>query len=241
MAGLNQYTKLLLHCDGANASTAFIDATSRHANLTVNGDAQVSTTAPKWGTGAALFDGTTDFLTSPDHADWDICGQTNFTLDFQVKQTNLTSPNTIQYYIAQGANSSNQWFVGKWTNNAVKFDIQTGAASQITLVTGNNAINDITTWHHVAVIKVGTLWGIYVDGTQLAYASDASADTYNGLLHIGCDLAEAIYFFNGRLDEIRIQHNNYFNAAPNIGLTNTITAPVSVYASTGHNFGQVIY
>jgi hypothetical protein len=33
------------------------------------------------------------------------------------------------------------------------------------------------------------------------------------------------------MDEIRIQKSNYFNAAPNVGKTNTITVPTEAYSA----------
>lgn len=53
---------LLLHMDGANGSTTFIDSSSNALTVTPNGNAQISTAQSKYGGASGLFDGTGDFL-----------------------------------------------------------------------------------------------------------------------------------------------------------------------------------
>src|SRR5690606_17008690 len=52
----------LLHFDGEDESTTFTDETGRI--WTPGGDAKISTTGPKFGTGCGLFDGDGDYLTT---------------------------------------------------------------------------------------------------------------------------------------------------------------------------------
>lgn len=56
-------TVSLLHMDGANGSTVFADQMGHI--FTAIGDAQISTTNPKFGTGCGLFDGTGDGIATP--------------------------------------------------------------------------------------------------------------------------------------------------------------------------------
>lgn len=78
------YVKLRLTMDGANGSTTFTDLSSSAHTVTANGYARVTTSTKKFGTGGLLLDGSGDYLSVPDHADWDI-GSGAFTLDFWVK------------------------------------------------------------------------------------------------------------------------------------------------------------
>jgi hypothetical protein len=77
--------------------------------------------------------------------------------------------------------------------------------------------------------KVGTEYGIYVDGVQLGHDSSSYTNTLNGDLFIG-RRGDSSNYLTGWMDEIRIIHSNYFNASPNSGLTDTITVPTSAYA-----------
>jgi hypothetical protein len=53
---------LLLPMNGANGSTTFTDLSSSGRAVTVNGNAQISTTRSKWGGSSGYFDGTGDYL-----------------------------------------------------------------------------------------------------------------------------------------------------------------------------------
>ena len=65
-------TKLLIHADGADGSTSFTDSSASGHTITANGNAQVDTDQKEFGTGSLLCDGTGDYLSIPDHADWDL-------------------------------------------------------------------------------------------------------------------------------------------------------------------------
>jgi hypothetical protein len=67
-AGNDSFTKILLHMDGANTSTTFTDSNSGGSahTWTAAGNAQISTATYKLGGASGLFDGTGDFITTPD-------------------------------------------------------------------------------------------------------------------------------------------------------------------------------
>ena len=66
-------TVLLLSSNGSDADTTFTDdsPTTPHT-ITANGDAQLDTEYKKFGTASGLYDGTGDYLTTPDDADFDL-------------------------------------------------------------------------------------------------------------------------------------------------------------------------
>ena len=105
-------------------------------------------------------------------------------------------------------------------------------------VSSSSGISD-TNWHHVAFIKVANEYGLYLDGTQDAYATDNDVSTNYGDIWIGAQETEftGLPFndFEGYLDEIRIQKSNYFSASPNSGKTDTITIPTGEYGAGGTN------
>ena len=61
---------LLLHCNGADESTAFIDTSNSAHTITANGNAQVDTSEKKFGSGSLLLDGSNDSLSALDNIDW---------------------------------------------------------------------------------------------------------------------------------------------------------------------------
>ena len=76
---------MLLHMDGANLGTTFTDSSVGAKTFTANGNAKTSTTTPKFGTASALFDGTGDWIETPNHADFAM-GTCDFTIEMFVKR-----------------------------------------------------------------------------------------------------------------------------------------------------------
>lgn len=225
MAGFDANTKLLLHCEGADESTTITDSVGTHTPSAV-GTAQIDTTYYKWGSSALLLDGDSDYVTIPDHADWDILTTTNVTIDFFARFADHAG---IEYLIEQGEDTQNRWFLKHTDGAGFNFSAASGGATIVTTSSGGEVTD--SSWHHVALIKVGTLYGIYVDGTQVAYVDANSTDTFAAALVIGRYLGND-YYFNGSIDEVRIQHSNIFNATPNATPDDTISVPTSAYSKT---------
>ncbi|MBL7068656.1 MAG: hypothetical protein ISS34_02210, partial [Candidatus Omnitrophica bacterium] len=78
-------------------------------------------------------------------------------------------------------------------------------------------------WHHVALCKTGSHYGVYRDGVQVNYTYDTHEDAFSGILLIGAYIGGA--YFDGHMDEIRITQNNYFEASPNAEFADAITVP----------------
>lgn len=233
-AGLDANTNLLMHMDGADDGTTFSDSsiTSNKGNATVTATVQTKTATKKWGTASALFDGDSGYLTYADSADWDLLGSNsdNWTIDMQIK---FTDHSGTDFVFEQSEDDSNGYFFYHYDGGGFAFYMTAGGSQDITLVGGE--ITD-TNWHHVALIKVGNTYGVYLDGTQTSYDSDNSTDTYGAALNIGAKRGAT--FYDGYMDELRIQHNNYFEAAPVVGLTDTITVPTEAYGVSA--VGQII-
>jgi hypothetical protein len=226
MAGQDSNTKLLLHFNGTDGATETTDATGRHGTINFNGNAQLDTAEKKFGSASLLLDGTGDYLDLPDSNDWDICASNsdNWTVDFWVKHSVYSGQ---EGYMTHYQNLQNRWYfyhndsgVGiaflLYTSNAVDFYISGGQ-----IVDSN--------WHHVSLCKVGNKYGIYKDGVQVAYGTTDLERNVTGSLYIG-RRGDNVKYFNGSVDELRIQHSNYFDASPNAELTDTITVPTEEYS-----------
>lgn len=62
--------RLVLHCNGDDASTDFVDDGATEHLVTVSGDAQLDTSTKKFGAACGQFHGVNSFVSVPDHADW---------------------------------------------------------------------------------------------------------------------------------------------------------------------------
>jgi hypothetical protein len=80
-AGIDAYTVLMLHMDGVDTCTHFLDSELTPKAVTAVGNAQIDTAQSKFGNASALFDGAGDYLSVPDSADWAF-GTGAFTIDF---------------------------------------------------------------------------------------------------------------------------------------------------------------
>jgi hypothetical protein len=191
-------TSLLLHFDGDVSTSAHV--------VTSNGNPQLDPATTKVGfNGSMYFDGGTT-LTLPDSSDWDF-GNGDFTIDFWVRHTSLTS-DTWYTYMAQYEGEDDR------SSLSVKYDdvgstfglffrFLVGAAGVIILNSGIPAGISLNIWYHIAVVRYGNEWNLYKDGISVASDTHSiTAPTYNGPLYIG-NRGTAPSFI-GYMDELRI-------------------------------------
>ena len=195
MAGIDSYAKLVLHCDGADTSTTFTDSSlSLHGNATVGGNAQVDTAQSKFGGASYLGDGTGDYLTYADNADWDF-GTGDFTIDNWVRFAALGGDNNLFSRNAIGGNI--QWKFDKGSNSLKAY---WGGG----FVRNEGWTPSIDTWYHVAIERYSGNVYIYVDGTKLGTAAANSTDlTFTDAIFIGA-IEDGSQSINGWIDEYRI-------------------------------------
>lgn len=192
---------LLLHFDGADASTTFIDATGRHPVTAFLG-AQIDTAQSVFGGASALFDGSDDYalVESGVNANDFAFGTGDFTVDFRIRPNsfaadgilidtgNNISAATFEIYITGGK-------LRMWSNGA---DRITGATS---LSTGTN--------YHVALARSGGVTKMFLNGTQEG-SNYSDSTNYAAVARYPCIGAEynngspVSFKYNGWIDELRI-------------------------------------
>ncbi len=191
---------VLLHFDGADGSTTFTDEYGK--TFTPGGNAQLDTAYYKFGTASGLFDGTGDYLQTPDHADFAF-GSGDFEIDFWAKR-NATG---YMYMCGQGnsAGTAAAWFMRFIADNTIVAAISTNGTSFTTL-TSSSAYTDTTSFHHIAFIRSGNNLYLTYDGVQVATAAfNLTAYDSPDLMGIATLGAyTAAYTFNGWIDEYRI-------------------------------------
>jgi hypothetical protein len=200
------------------------------------GGCRVDKTTKKWGNGSWYFNGSTDYLELPDSSDWDIVASNsdNQTIDFWVKHTDHVDS---EFYMEQYSSPTSEWKLYHSHGTGIVFSANIGGL--FAYLSGGGEITD-TNWHHIALIKVGSEYAIYKDGTQTDYVNDSSTGNVSAPLYIGMSGASSFYF-DGYMDEIRIQHSNIFSAAPNVGETDTITTPTSEYAMVSATYNMTLF
>ncbi len=197
-------TVLLLHCNGEDGTTLFPDSSEFSHTVTANGNAQIDTAKSKFGGASALFDGTGDYLSVPDHPAFSFSSAltSDFTIELVVEVNDLGTLKTL---------------IGKRANAAAfgPFLLQRSAANNITVSLSSNgttydiasavSLGAVTTGqkYHVALSRQGTVFRGYLEGAQTSVATSAAALIVNSAaVTIGGDTdANSL---NGWIDELRI-------------------------------------
>ncbi len=199
--GNDTFTKLLIHSDNADGNQNFVDSSgSNHPIATHGTDVHHEVNEKKFGKSSIQFDGIDDYLSIPDHEDWNF-GAGDFTIDFWIN-----APLT-----------SDGWIVGQWSgnpnsDNAFALRLTPGYFTFYYTENGTNySAKNLThyipanIWHHVAFIRSGSSLKLYINGgftTSTDIGTGVTIYDSQKPLTIGKTADDAD--FEGYLDEFRI-------------------------------------
>jgi hypothetical protein len=199
----DSYTKTLLHFDGTDGSTQFSDGSGRL--WTPNGEVQLDTDRSKFGGASGLFDGSGDFLKTPVTSELSL-GYQDFTIDFWVNLNQLPSGdayNTGEYVLSAGPNYADYGLDFILGSSMIRLNL-----AYYSSITVSGAWTPATnTWYHVAVVRNGDVFTIYLNGTQIGQntVNVAMPDYTSYNMAIGrCEPdGESTGYLNGWLEEFR--------------------------------------
>ncbi len=200
-------TSLLLNFTNAG----IYDQTEQNVLETV-GNAQISTTQKKFGTGALYFDGNGDGLNFP----------ANDALEFRTG--NFTIEAWIYPIAVTGAERALLRFESPAPLSTLAFNTNGKIfwynATESTVLTSATTFS-ANTWYHIALVRSGTGGSqtvLYVNGVSDATGTSSVSYACN-LLSIGNSRTGNTYPFNGYIDDLRITK----------GVARTITVPTAPY------------
>lgn len=196
---------LLLHGDGADNGTVFIDSSSYGHALSVGGSPKTSTTAPKFGSASIAFSGTGTGNDQPgaavDYLDLaadtsTAVGSDDFTVETWVK-LNAIPPQYGAIFDCRPP-STNGLYMALFvqSNGALLFYVNGGNA----LSTGQTLSTGV--WTHVAVVRRGGVTTIYIGGVAAGTYNDSN-NYVNNRMRIGGSGYGNYLGLNGNLDEFR--------------------------------------
>jgi len=206
--------RVLLHFNGADGSTIFTDQIGHIFSPYDN--AQLSISEKKFGSASGLFDGTGDYIDTPDSVDFTI-GASEFCMDAWIRCSVLPPDWTGYTVSSHGIDDQNRWqfHIYEWGGVPEYYlgfqDLQAGGlkwnpAGIIPLL--------VNTWHHVAVThKIeapGWRMRLFFDGIFIGdlYAT-TSIIAPGGTFKIGKSSGITVADFNGRIDEFRFTIGEY--------------------------------
>jgi len=203
-------TQLLINYTNAG----IFDSAAKNVLETV-GSAQVSTTTAKWGTTSMKFNGSTDRLTIRQSDFFDF-GTGDFTIELWV---NFNSVSTVQALATNYLNSTTGWGL-QWRSDTGAWNFGYGDTGLISYTNTPST----GTWIHVAVARSGTSLKMFINGTQVASATNStsmSGTTTNLTLGVN-PFAGGVQYFDGYMDDFRIT-KGYAR------YTATFTAPTAAF------------
>lgn len=205
--GNDSFTKVLLHMDGVDAATAFPDTNTgggAHA-WTAAGNAQIDTADSVFGGSSGLFDGTGDWLTTPDHADFTLAA--DFTINVRFKLNG--GDGTLRYIAGQNDNTltaaASAWHLDRLAAGPIRFAVSNGAAFTNLDSPANYTTASNPGWHDLEIVRSGNTLFMFIDGTQVATTAFAgTVPNSASVLGVGVAGAAAANGWFGWLDEFRL-------------------------------------
>jgi len=189
-------TQLLLN--GTNAG--ILDSTTTNDMETV-GNAQLSTSVVKYGTGSVYLDGTGDWLVFPKTSTFSIPAASNFTVETWLYLAVAQNSSVYKMIVSDDASTSSKYV--SLTSSGLEVQLG-GSGATAALATYAFSIN---TWYHLAVVRNNNTIAIYVNGTALSVTQSSQANAFldqGSVIYVGRYGGSNTYAWNGYLDDLRI-------------------------------------
>lgn len=216
------YVSMLLPGNGTNGAqnNTFLDSSTNNFTITRNGNTTQGTASPYYDCWSNYFDGSGDYLSTPDNAAFDLASN-SFTFECWVYPTTITSGNN---------NILAQWGSG----NAFIFRYVAAGRPQFsgagTNVTGTTTAVIANQWNHLAITRSGTTVRLFVNGVM-----DATTGTIGALTNGASQVTIGAYsdgtseYVTGYISNLRLVNGTAIYTAtftppttPLTAITNTV-------------------
>jgi hypothetical protein len=174
-------------------------------DLETVGNAQISTSVKKYGTGSIALDGTGDFLQGPNNPNFQM-GSGSFTIEMWLYIPSLPSAYKRVFSLTNTSVSSA-------TDESVNMEITNTnkMGGTVTVSTTYNSVTDpsdipTNTWTHWAFVRNGSTLVLYRNGVSVSTTSiSGSANWGTGFnLYIGRWVGSSARDYNGYIDDLRV-------------------------------------
>ena len=192
----------MLHCDGADEGGSFPDNSCSSHTVTSHGDANTEQSIKKFGT-ASLETSITGngYLTVPASTDWRF-GTGDFTIDFWFRTVSGSTFQSLMECRENDGSTGEYWKIQYLNTSKIRFGVNRAVGANFTLDSTNTFAAN--TWHHVAVVRNGNDYDVYVNGSSEASRSDSDSMPITDSVLVIADTWDGGFEHDGNMDEIRI-------------------------------------
>ncbi|NDC55361.1 MAG: hypothetical protein EBZ69_00755 [Alphaproteobacteria bacterium] len=198
---------LLLHADGENNGTVFVDSSANQLAVTPNGNVKTITNISMWGSASASFDGNGDYLTISQNNLLSF-GAGDFTVEMFVHFTTIPTGSEFIGFansvVSTTAADQSKWWFGYRGNNGLVFGRHAlGGYDCYTPWSPTPGV-----WYHIAACRVSGEMKLYIDGIEKPVTNktvQAGINWTNDGLSIG--VVATPRYLNGEIDDFRITRN----------------------------------
>jgi len=197
---------LLLHGNGANGSSTIIDSSPSPKTVTAFGNAQISTAQSRFGGASIAFDGSGDYLTTPNDNSLKL-GSENFTIEYWFYPANLSG---IKQHLNPDVTVSNNATQASYaiitSGTAVLYYLSSSGTAWNIAAGASVGTATLNTWQHLALVRNQNTITPYLNGVAgTTTTTSASLFDFSSALTIGWQTAgSTAQQYNGYIDELRI-------------------------------------
>lgn len=176
---------LLMKADGANGSTSFVDSSANAFAVSRVGNAFISTAQSRYGGSSLYFDGVGDYLSVPSSQSLEF-GSGNYTIEMWINPINGLANGTQKYLFGKrqslsiygGVIGFLQFNSSLNAYRAYYYATTNGTSWAVSAATGD--IIPANTWTHLAFVRSGGTFTLYVNGTSAAIGTASGTIPSNG-------------------------------------------------------------
>lgn len=198
---------LLLTMNGSNGSTTFTDLSSNSFTVNAVGNTQISTAQSKFGGSSAYFDGTGDGLSVASNSAFGF-GTGAFTVEFFAFLTVNGAPSATTFFDFRTNITAIPWTFYVANNGAGnRIGIYYATGTSFAEWNGSGPFLSLNQWYHIALVRDGSTYKIFVDGTQATLTAGSASAVNLGSsnpCYIGIGSNGSVGPYTGYIDELRI-------------------------------------
>lgn len=170
---------------------------------------------------SAYFDGVTDYLTVPDHAEWNWA--TAMTISVWVYPTVLNNYNNI---IERYGAPNSEFILRTRSTGNVEFIYSFDGSADLSLISSSDKVT-LNTWNHIALVWSGSDYSLFVNGGRGATATSSNAPfAGTNVVRIGIFDGLTLYPFTGYMSDLILNNGEALWSAS----SSTITVPTTIHS-----------